>query len=314
MMITSMGLSPDCFVIARPQRTPLEYLNYCLERGAGGAQSPLTNFDPAYLRQIRARLEQTGAYLEITTSLPQADPAPFEAVVKAARECGARCLRSVCLSGRRYETFNSLEEWRKFEADSKIRLERAVRILDREKFPLGLENHKDWTMEQMPALLQSFSSEYLGACIDWGNNISLLDDPREVIEALAPFCISNHIKDMAVEEFEGGFLLAEVPLGDGFLDLKELLATVRRARPKARYSLDMLTRDPLVVPCLQPKYWVTFPALNGRFLAHTLDLVRKHKPRRPLAYPTKMAPEERLAFEQANVRRSLEYSRDALGL
>jgi len=45
--------------------------------------------------------------------------------------------------------------------------------------------HKDWTAEEMPTLLKSYSSEYLGANIDFGNNMSLLDDPMELIEALA---------------------------------------------------------------------------------------------------------------------------------
>ena len=37
----------------------------------------------------------------------------------------------------------------------------------------------------------------------------------------------------------------------------------------------MITRDPLKVPCLTEGYWVTFPDLPGRHLAHTLSLVRE---------------------------------------
>ncbi len=44
----------------------------------------------------------------------------------------------------------------------------------------------------------------------------------------------------------------------------------------------MITRDPLKVPCLTEGYWVTFPDLPGRHLAHILSLVRDHPPSHPL--------------------------------
>ena len=39
-------------------------------------------------------------------------------------------------------------------------------------------------------------------------------------------------------------------------------------------QLEMITRNPLEVPCLTDKYWATFPDRNGRYLADTLRLVR----------------------------------------
>ncbi|MEK7407972.1 MAG: TIM barrel protein [Acidobacteriota bacterium] len=311
---STMGLSPDCFVIARPPRTALEYMQYGYERGAGGVQAPLTSFEPEHLKQIRQRLDQLGMYLEITLPLPKDDDAAFEQTLRAAREAGASCLRSVCLGGRRYETFSTLDEWKAFVAQSHARLERAARIVEKHRFPLGLENHKDWTIEEMVPLVKRFGSEYLGVCIDWGNNVALLDDPIELAEALAPFVINNHIKDMAVEEYADGFLLAEVALGQGFFDLKRMLAIIQKARPKTSFSLDMLTRDPLRVPCLTDKYWVTFTERNGKYLARMLRLVRENKPRQPLVYVTKLDQQAALEFEQANVRESIRYARDELGL
>jgi hypothetical protein len=118
------------------------------------------------------------------------DTSQFETTVRAAKEAGAHCLRSVCLSGRRYENFETMEQWRAFVADSKARLARGV--VDRMRFPLGIENHKDWTIEEMVPLLKSYSSEYLGCCIDWGNNVALLDDPYELAEQLGPYAVNSH--------------------------------------------------------------------------------------------------------------------------
>ena len=98
----------------------------------------------------------------------------------------------------------------------------------------------------------------------------------EVVEALAPRAFTTHFKDMGLEEYREGFLLAEVPLGTGVLDLPRVVRILRAARPEIRFNLEMITRDPLKVPCLTERYWATFPDLPGRHLARTLSLVRDH--------------------------------------
>ena len=78
-------------------------------------------------------------------------------------------------------------------------------ILEKHRLLLGLENHKDWTAEEMVALIERHSSEFLGVCLDTGNNISLLDDPMDTVAELAPFAVTTHFKDVAVKEYSEGF-------------------------------------------------------------------------------------------------------------
>jgi len=314
--VTTMGFSPDCFTVSRPSRRPVDYLELCARTGAGGAQvffqMPL---DPAMPPQLRKRAEELGMYVEVTCLMPKTDDtAEFEAIVKASQEAGASCMRSVCLLGRRYETFNSLEEWKTFAADSRARLARTARIIERAKMPLGIENHKDWTAEEMYPLLKEFGGEYLGLCFDFGNNMSLLDDPLEFIQTMAPFVKAAHIKDMAVEEYADGFYLSEVVLGEGHLPLKQIMDIMVKARPQVKFSMDFLTRSPLKITCLTDKYWATFPNRNGKYLARMLSYVRSHKPKSPLPWLEKMSKEEALALEASNLAKSVAYARDVLGL
>jgi sugar phosphate isomerase/epimerase len=311
---SAMGFSPDCFGVSRASRAPLDYIQYGYDRGAGGVQVMLPSLDPDLLKNIRALAEKLGMYLEVTLRLPQDDGTQFEQTALAAKQIGAWCLRSVCLSGRRYETFNTLAEWKTFVAESHARLARAIKIVEKVRIPMGLENHKDWTAEEMVPLLKQYSSEYLGTCIDWGNNMSLCDDPVELVEALAPWSLNSHIKDMAVEEYAEGFYLSEVALGQGLLPLKRLTATLLKAQPRTKFSLDMLTRNPLVIPCLTEKYWATMPQRNGVYLARMLRLVRANKPAKPLVRLDNMDQEARVRLEQDNVRQSVDYARDQLGL
>src|SRR5579863_7062121 len=245
---TTMGVNIYSFGFSQRGRSTLEFLDYSAALGAGGAQATLSSLEPAYIKTIRERAEKLGMYLEIITSLPQDDPAVFERTVEAAKDAGAICLRSACLSGRRYETFSTLDEWNRFITESKARIARAVPVLEKHRMPLGLENHKDWTAEELAALIKEYGSEFLGVCLDTGNNIALLDDPMDVVERLAPYAVCTHIKDMAVEEYPEGFLLSEVPLGDGMLDMRRIAMTIAKSRPQTKFTLEMITRNPLKIP------------------------------------------------------------------
>ncbi len=313
-MITSMGVTTDSFPFSKQPKTAYEFLGFCHSLGAGGAESAFGSTDPDYIRKVRKRVEELGIYYEAWATLPGTDTAAFERTVVAAKEAGATYLRAFCLGGRRYEVFQSLEDWRRFVVESRLRIERALPIIEKHRMTMGLENHKDWTLEEMLPLLRAYSSEYLGVCLDTGNNISLLDDTRELVEALVPYTTNTHLKDMAVAEYEEGFLLVEVPFGEGMLDLKWIVERISKARPKTRFTLEMMTRSPLKIPCLTSKYWTSFPERNGRFLARTIASVKANPPVRPLPNLETLRPEERLQLEVDNVKRCLVYARDHLGL
>jgi 3-oxoisoapionate decarboxylase len=310
--MTKMGVASTSYLSFLKPRDAYEFLEHCHALGAGGMQAAI-NGDA---ERIRRRAEELGMYVEAMVPLPKGgDTAEFEQHLKDAKAAGALALRAGALSGRRYETFPSLEAWRTFVADTNRSLDLAVPLLDRYRLKMGLENHKDWTIDEHVALLKKYSSEYLGACVDFGNNISLLDDPMEVVERLAPYAVTTHVKDMAVERCPDGFLMSEMPLGAGIFDMPRMISVVKSARPDVRLSLEMITRDPLLVPCLTDKYWITFPDRNGRYLARTLQFVDKFsQPGKPLPRVKQLSAEAQLAAEESNVVTSLDWARAKLAL
>jgi sugar phosphate isomerase/epimerase len=306
-----MGIATTSFMMAWKPKDTYEFLEHCHALGAAGIQAAI-NGD---LHKIRSRAESLGMYIEAMVELPRiGDTSAFERELQNAKAVGAVAVRSACLGTRRYETFSSIADWQKFVAQSHSSLQAAVPVLDRYKIPLGLENHKDWTVDEMLALIKKYSSEYLGSCLDFGNNISLLDDPMEVVERLAPYTVSTHVKNMGIEHSTDGFLLSEMLLDKGFLDLPRMVALVRQARPNTRFSLEMITRDPLHVPCLTDKYWVTFPDRNGRYLAQTLRLVEKEQSSQPLPRVAQLSHDAHMRLEEENVVSCLRYARENLKL
>jgi sugar phosphate isomerase/epimerase len=273
--------------------------------GGAGIQTEL-NGD---LNKLRLRAEQLGMWIEGMVPVPRnGDIAGFEQSLLDAKTAGATVVRTALLGGRRYESFKTLDDWKRWVDQSRAALKLIVPLLDRHKVVLAIENHKDWTLDEMQGLLKTYESEYVGCCFDFGNNLALLDDPMEMAVTLAPYVKATHVKDMAVRPYEDGFLLSEVPLGTGLLDLVGMVSTLKRANPKLHLSLEMITRDPLKVPCMTPQYWAVFPDRNGRYLARTFKLVQEHGAGGPLPTVSQLSPEARTRAEEENIRVSIGYA------
>jgi sugar phosphate isomerase/epimerase len=293
---------------------PLTFLDYCRSLGAGGVQTALGVREDAYTDKLCDFAQTHKLYVEGAIALPRdkADVERFTAEVRTAKRCGAALFRTVLMNGRRYETFDSAEAFRKFLDKGKQALALARPVVEKHEVRMAVENHKDLQAPDLLELVKKLDSPQVGICVDTGNNIALLETPQETVELLAPHAFTAHVKDMGVEEYADGFLLAEVPLGTGFLDLAKIVATLWKGRPELRLNLEMITRDPLKVPCLTPRYWATLENVPGRRLAEMIALVRAKAGRKPLPRVSELSKEQQLQREDDNVRESLRYARARL--
>lgn len=289
---------------------PEAFLAFAQQRGANAVQLPIGIRSTEDCHTLRRWTEQQGLALEgiLTPPKTPADLDRIAAELRTARECGVNVLRIVMLGGRRYEVFQRPEDYPAFAKKAVEALGQIEKLAAQHRVHLAVENHKDYRTEELLELLQRISSPWVGVCLDTGNSISLLEDPLATISALAPHTRTVHLKDIAFEESPEGFRMVEVPLGQGVLDLPTIVQLIRKARPQARFQLEMITRDPLDIPCLKEVYWATLDRVSGRELARTLALVRRHaKPQNPLPRISKLPQEEQLAIEDRNVRQSFEY-------
>lgn len=285
----------------------LGFYRYARELGAEGVQTPLRPAEPAVAKQMREQVEKDGGYYEGELRLPknESDLETFEKDVRLAREAGATVARAVFTTGRRYEAFKTLDEFRAFEAQAERTLALIEPVLRSHQIKVAIENHKDHTADELAALMRKTSSEWIGVLVDTGNNLALLGEPHAVVETLAPFALSVHLKDMAVQASDDGFLLSEVPLGTGMLDLPRMVAALRKANPAIVFNLEMATRDPLRIPCLTDAYFATFPERKATHLDAAMQRVRVNPPKQPPPIVSSKPTAQVLAEEEANNRQGL---------
>jgi len=264
---------------------PLNYLEFCRRLGAGGMQINFGVRGKDYMTQLRRKADEYGMFIEGSIGLPKSkkDTARFEAEIKTAKMAGVDYFRTVMLGGRRYESFDTLAQFEKFKLESYHWLELAEPVCAKQKVRVCFENHKDWRITDMLDILQRIDSEYIGACVDTGNNLSLMENPIDYISAFAPYAHGCHLKDAGMIEYADGFLLADVALGEGMLDIPRIVTILKTAKPDMKISLEMSTRDPLKIPVFTEKYWATMPHVPAIELARMMRMVRQNAIKKP--YP-----------------------------
>ena len=278
------------------------------------ALSPLRSKDSAVAKQLREQVERDGGYYEGELRLPktEAELTDFEADVRLHREAGASVARAVFTNGRRYEALKSMDAFQSFEAQAAKTLALVEPVLRKHRLKLAIENHKDHTAAELAALMRKTGSEWVGVLVDTGNNIALLEEPHAAVETLAPFGLSVHLKDMAVQPNDDGFLLSEVPLGTSALDLPRIIATLAKANPALVFNLEMATRDPLRIPCLPDSYFATFPERQAARIDATMQWVKANPPKQPPPRVSGKPTLQVLAEEETNNRHGLAWMKERI--
>ena len=76
----------------------------------------------------------------------------------------------------------------------------AVEVAEAYGIRMAVENHIDFTADEMLRLLTEVNSPWLGINFDTGNFLRLLDDPIKGMAKLAPYVYATHITDLKVQK------------------------------------------------------------------------------------------------------------------
>ena len=118
----------------------------------------------------------------------------------------------------------------------------AVKVAKDYEVRMAVENHIDFTADEILQLLDGVSSEYLGLNFDTGNFLRLLDDPILGMEKLAPFVYATHVKDLLPDKNASPldwFFFAGVPVGRGLINNQKLAQLLHKANFKGFLAVEI---------------------------------------------------------------------------
>ena len=96
---------------------------------------------------------------------------------------------------------------------------------------LAIENHIDFTSDEILEILANVDSTFLGVNFDSGNTLRVLEDPVAAARKLAPHTFATHMKD--IDPGHGSphdwTFWASAPCGSGIIDMPAVVAALRDA-------------------------------------------------------------------------------------
>jgi sugar phosphate isomerase/epimerase len=284
--------------------------------------------DPTHWAEVRAWTKDAGMRLETggAAILPQTPEGIPESVatlrknIERAHAMGSPMIRALLASDRYSMPEGSLEQ----HVETTVKVLRAVRsqVMDANA-KIGIENHKDLQSWRTRELIEAAGREFVGSYLDTGNPVLVAEDPMTAVEELGPYAVSFHLRDSVVYEHKDGIAAQWVPLGEGTIDFKALIARASEIMPPNVfvYCKPITARPAVVIPVYSEEFWTKwFPGARARDLARFLALARRG---RPWDKPHLMAdlPEVRDRYmdalkiqQMAHMERSLDYCRKTLDL
>ncbi len=119
---------------------------------------------------------------------------------------------------------------------------KAVKIAADNGVKLAVENHIDFTSDEILQLLSEVNSPHFGLNFDTGNFLRLLDDPIAGMEKLAPYVLATHVKDLMPDKNAkptDWHFFAGVPVGKGLIDNEALARLLYKANFKGFLAVEI---------------------------------------------------------------------------
>lgn len=181
------------------------------------------------LEEIRTRADEKDVEIEVGTK--GSDPEHLLRYLDIARALGANLVRTIFTDvspGLRTETEQIASIGRRYE-DNRVYL--------------AIENHEALQFRDLAALIENINSRYIGVCLDTVNSLGRGEGIQEVTDALMKHTRTLHIKDFTVirGETDMGFTITGAPTGQGRLDIRSQLLSLKSTNPHASVVIEQWT-------------------------------------------------------------------------
>ena len=230
-----------------------EFLNRAIDLGVAGVSWETCFFerdDEEYLKGLKEIMDRGGLECIVAWGHPAgleggenvAAIADMEKHHKTCRIMGTDVLRMV---GSHYGLRNT---------PHRPQMERLMTILkdpvkraEDAGIKLAMENHFDFTCDEMLEMFETIDSPCFGMTFDTGNALRYGDDPVAAAGKLAKYIFAIHFKDVA--PLEGGneedwFYYACTPVGSGVIDVPALVAALDGAGYDGLWAIEFDYLDP----------------------------------------------------------------------
>ena len=188
----------------------------------------MPRFDADYLAQLKEKLDAN--HLERMVAWGHPDGLEGGRKPEAAREMEQHLLTTQAVGGTVMRIVGSSLMFRDDPHGPQIEklaeiLKESVKKAEDLGIRMAIENHIDFTADEILEILDRVDSEYLGVNFDTGNCLRMFEDPVEAARKLAHRTHATHVKD--IDPCHGSprdwTFWASAPAGHGIIDMPAIV-------------------------------------------------------------------------------------------
>jgi sugar phosphate isomerase/epimerase len=317
---SNVKIGIDLFSIRSSGWTPFEYLDYCSKWSASVVHFSeirfIGNLEPDHLRKVREHAAKLGIELEIgmrsiCPSSKAFDPSQgtaeqqIERMVNAAKLAGSQIVRAFL--GTMNDRPGPVPIEGHIENTVKVLRNVRSRVMDA-GVKIAIENHAgDMQARELKMLIEGAGKDFVGACLDSGNPLWVLEDPHLTLETLAPYVVTSHIRDTAVWKLPDGAAVQWVRMGEGNIGIDNYVRRYMELCPGKAITLEIIVTNARKFAYLEPKFWDGYRNVPAWEFSRFLSLLEKGKPREPRpAVPKEQAAQ----VEREDLEASMQWLRN----
>lgn len=256
-----MKLGLDSYTTRNSGLDPVGVLNLASELGLGGVLfelSPFNSFEDKELDRIRKTAEDKGLYVELGMGSlfgwhPMAekgrellaragyDVSTSDAKVvvyhlEIANKLGSSLLR--CVGGNLFSRDEGCDI--NYLADQAVSiLKEACRVAEDMGMKIAMENHADFTVQELASILARVNSPAFGFTVDCANIAFDLDEPTKLAKIMAPYALTTHYKNYQIIRTKNGIALKNCSLPHGEIDIVSIAEILAEHNPDININIEI---------------------------------------------------------------------------
>ena len=318
----SVRLGIDLFSIRSSGWDAFQYLDYCAKLKAKVVHFSEIRFlgtlEPAHLRKVRAHAQKLGIELEIgmrsicpTSKAFDASQGTaeqqIERMVVSAKEIGSPIVRAFL--GTSADRVGPISIDGHIESAVKALRNVRSRVMDA-GLKIAIENHAgDMQARELKTLIEGAGKDFVGACLDSGNPLWVLEDPHLTLETLAPYTLTSHVRDTAVWMEGDRIAVKWTRMGEGNIGIQQYTKRFQELLPGKAFTMEIIVTQPRYFAFQDPKFWDGYKTVPAWEFSRFLGLAMKGKPFEGLP----PAPKEQAAQrEREDLEASVKYTQETL--
>lgn len=273
----------------------------------------LAELSVAELAKLAARLQGLGMTPVISAGINMMGP--LESAFRSAKALNAKVIRlglSPVLEGSR-NAWGS--KWFELQAAIREHLARFAPIAAGEGYALAIENHQDFTSQELVNFCDEFGPG-MGITFDTGNAFPVGEAPLDFTRRAASYVRHVHLKDYRVQFTDEGYRLVRCAIGDGAVPFKAIMEILARHHDAMDAVLEPGALEARHIRFLKPDWWHGYAPMDAKNLAAAIAAARTNRLADDADYRTpweRQADGELIDYELAMIRRSAANMR-AIGL